>query len=135
MQRRRCFAVHGRTDQGKRQRRQGCVFSRERHGDIGDGVLCTAVGLLNTNQFRSSKQQLLRCGVLRLFLHGSVGWARKTPFVWRPALFANDVDGPPPVFVEPICFGASRVKLGRQEGTNVRDGISDRMSMVSDMRW
>ena len=27
------------------------------------------------------------------------------------------------------------MKLGTQEGTNFRDGISDRMSMVSDMRW
>ena len=103
------FAVNRRTDEGKRQRRQGCVLSRERHGDIGYGVLFTAVGLLNTKN-------------------------RKTLFVWRPAFFANDVDGPPPVFVEPICFGASRVKLGRQEGTNFRDVIFDRMSMVSDMR-
>ena len=129
------FAVHRRTDHGKRQMRQGCVFSRERQGDIGYGVLITAVGMLNTNNFRSSEQHLLRCSVLRRFLHGSVGWARETPFVWRPALFANDVDGPPPVYVEMICFGDSRVKLGRQEGTNFRDGISDRMSMVSDMRW
>ena len=112
------------------------AYSLESVTAISDtGVLITPVGLLNTNNFRSSEQHLLRCRVLRRFLHGSVGWARKTPFVWRPALFSNDVDGPPPVYVEMICFGDSRVKLGRQEGTNFRHGISARMSMVSDMRW
>lgn len=120
VQRRRCFAVHRRTDQGKDRGGKAAYsqmdFSTERHGDIEYGVLftVTVVGLLNTNHFRTSDKHLLRCSVLGRFLHGSVDWAHKTPFVWCPALFANDMDGPPPVFVEPISFGGSRVKLGRQ---------------------
>ena len=89
-------------------------LSRGHHEDIRYGVLFTAVGLLNTNHFSYSEQHLLACSVLGRLLLGSSCWARKTPFCWRPAFFANDVDGPPPVFFEPVCFGASRVKLGRQ---------------------
>ena len=139
MQRRRYFAVHRRTDQGRRQRRQGCV-------------LLKSISLESVTAISDTEYYLLLWGCSTQ-ITSDLPHSTFFVVVFLVVFFSRALAGPvrPRSSGVPPCsqttwtvlhlFLLSRFvrrfqsEAGKTEGTNFRDGISDRMSMVGYMRW
>lgn len=119
-----CFTVHHRTAlENKRQQWQGGKLYTPKsisHSST------TALFVTSVAQHRTNSEQHL----LRRFPHGTIGIGRKTSLIRCPTLIAKDLDGSPPVLLQPVSICASTVKLGGQ-----RDGFSDVSGGYMQQHW